>query len=80
MAELRELHAALKSMMNVIATGAGTSTDGETLTDLLHRIDGISAELDDSCPPMLQHYLEKRSYAKAVDFLESRDENGTPNC
>jgi len=29
---------------------------------------------------MLRHYLEKRSYAKALDFLEGRDETAAPNC
>ena len=67
-------------MMGVIAAGTGTTSQGETLTDLLHRIDSLSAEMDDDCPPMLQHYLEKRSYAKAVDFLEGRDETSAPNC
>ena len=31
-------------------------------------------------PPMLRHYLEKRSYAKALDFLEGRDGAAAPNC
>ena len=80
MAELRELHDTLKSMMNVIAAGTGTTAAGETLTELLQRIDGMSAEMEEDCPPMLQHYLEKRSYAKAVEFLEGRDETAAPNC
>ena len=29
---------------------------------------------------MLRHYLEKRSYTKALDFLEGRDEAAAPNC
>ena len=37
--------------------------------------------LGDDTPPMLRHYIEKRSYAKAIDFLEGRDEaSATPNC
>ena len=27
---------------------------------------------------MLRHYIERRSYTKALDFLEGRDESGAP--
>jgi hypothetical protein len=29
---------------------------------------------------MLRHYLEKRRYAKALDFLEGRDETSEAAC
>ena len=31
-------------------------------------------------PKMLRHYLVRRSYAKALDFLEGRDEAEEPGC
>jgi hypothetical protein len=34
----------------------------------------------EQAPPMLRHYIERRSYTKALDFLEGRDESGAPNC
>ena len=81
MAELRdELHVALKSMMAVIAAGTGNTEEGETITELLRRIDDLGAAMAEECPPMLQHYLEKRSYQKAVHFLEGEDEAEEPNC
>ena len=81
MAELSaDLHATLKSMMKVIESGRAASERGESLTDLLHRIDRLGEEMAGDCPPMLQHYLEKRSYTKAIDFLEGRDETAKPNC
>ena len=44
------------------------------------RIDEISGDRGRDIPKMLHHYLEKRSYAKALDFLEGRDETAAPNC
>ena len=76
----QELKTTLVSMMELIRSGAEASADGESLAQLVGRIDELKLEMTGSAPPMLQHYLEKRSYAKALDFLEGRDETSEPNC
>ncbi|HUJ09775.1 MAG TPA: hypothetical protein VL171_07090 [Verrucomicrobiae bacterium] len=47
---------------------------------LKHVLD-LQRQLDADAPPMLRHYLERRSYQKALDFLNSgRPETQTPQC
>jgi hypothetical protein len=79
MTNTEELHKVLTDMMTLIATGSAP-TEGPSIADYLQRIDEIKNELGQEAPKMLQHYLEKRSYAKAIDFLEDRDETIAPNC
>ena len=77
MASLQELHAVLNDMM------ASISGDGNGEADIagkLARIDALGRELGAEVPPMLRHFLEKRSYAKALDFLEGIDQSKAPNC
>ena len=71
----RELHATLKAMMEAIDTGQTGS-----IATHVQQIDELGQALGDETPPMLRHYLERRSYAKALDFLEGRDEQAAPNC
>ena len=75
MADTAPIHDALKALMVAIDAG-----DGEALRARLADIERLGAELGAGAPPMLRHYLEKRSYAKAIDFLEGRDEAAKPNC
>lgn len=42
--------------------------DGERLVDVLARLDAFLA--DPTLPERLQHYLSKRSYQKALDWLD----------
>ena len=70
-----DLHATLIGLMEAINTGAT-----ESLVAQIKKIDEIGEALGTEAPPMLRHYLEKRSYAKALDFLEGRDETAAPNC
>ena len=70
------LHATLKALMTAIESG-----DGDGLRAHLVELDRQGDAFGDDTPPMLRHYIEKRSYAKAIDFLEGRDEaSATPNC
>lgn len=47
----------------------------------LKRVTELQAQLGADAPPMLRHYLERRSYRKALDFLNSgRSETETPQC
>jgi hypothetical protein len=68
------IHQTLTDLMAAIA-GRDDSVRG-----LISRVDELHRELPADSPPMLRHYLEKRSYAKALDFLEGRDEAAAPNC
>ena len=76
MPQTETLHTTLKDLMSAIAHG-----DGAALREHLAELDRQRDALGDEAPPALRHYLAKRSYAKAIDFLEGRDEaSATPNC
>ena len=75
-----ELHQTLKDLMAAISGGVDASEEGPGIPELIRRIDEISGDRGRDLPKMLHHYLEKRSYAKALDFLEGRDETAAPNC
>jgi hypothetical protein len=47
---------------------------------LVRRVDALRAALGRDAPPMLRHYLDRRSYAKALDLLEGRDGTTKPAC
>ena len=68
--ETAELHRTLKSLMAAIRSG-----DGETLRRDLVAVDRQREALGEDAPPMLRHYLERRSYEKALAFLEGGDES-----
>ena len=74
------LHQALSMMMKLIEIGPGADEDEPSIADQLRSIDQLKEELGPEIPPMLLHYLEKRSYTKALDFLDGRDETIAPNC
>ncbi len=78
MAALQELHAVLNDMMASIAGGG--KQGGDDIAGKLARIDDLCRELGAEAPPMLRHFLEKRSYAKALEFLDGADQPETPNC
>ena len=53
----------------------------EKIAEALNRILHLEQELEADAPPMLRHYLERRSYQKALDFLNSgQAETETPQC
>ncbi len=68
--ELAELHRALEGLMAAIGSG-----DGEALRRGLAEVDRRRDALGEDAPSMLRHYLERRSYEKAIAFLEGRDES-----
>jgi hypothetical protein len=69
-----KLHEALQAMMQGIE-----SADAD-IAGLVRRIDELNKEMGADAPPMLRHYLDRRSYAKALDFLEGRDESVEAKC
>ena len=58
-----ELQNTLESMLNRIATG-------DDITEQLLRIQQISNDIESTAPTMLKHYLQKKSFTNALDFLK----------
>ena len=59
-----DLRQALESMMQRIETG-------EDILEQLEQINALSQELAPTAPKMLMHYLERKSYTKALALLET---------
>ena len=43
-------------------------------------VDRLSREAIPDAPPMLRHYLERRSYQKALDFIDGKGESEKAKC
>ena len=56
------LKATLESMFEHIA-------QEESIVEDLEQIERLQQEVRTTAPPQLRHYLERRSYTKALDFL-----------
>ena len=63
-AQMRELRETLMVLFSRIDSG-------EDISEQLERIESLRAGLDASAPKMLLHYLERKSYTKALAFLEA---------
>ena len=59
-----DLRQALETMMQRIETG-------EDIMEQLKQIDALSQALTPTAPKMLLHYLERKSYTKALALLET---------
>ena len=59
-----DLRQALETMIQRIETG-------EDIMEQLKQIDALSQELAPTAPKMLLHYLERKSYTKALAWLET---------
>lgn len=58
-----ELQNTLETMLTRIAMG-------DDITEQLFKIQQISIAIESTAPTMLKHYLQKKSYTKALDFLK----------
>ena len=76
MNDYTDLEASLKKMLELIRTKAA----GPELLAQIERLDHLAQNLDPETPPMLRHYMEKRGYPKALEFLAGLDERKKPNC
>ncbi len=75
-AEHELLRAALAEFMS-----AAAARDRKKVAAALARIAELEQRLGPDADTMLRHYLERRSYQKALDFLNSgRPESETPQC
>ena len=61
---LAELRHALETMLSRIETG-------EDILEQLEQIDALHQELTPADPKMLTHYLERKSYTKALELLKT---------
>ena len=57
-----DLRSTLETMFNHIASG-------DDITDQILRIKQLSDDIEETAPKMLMHYLQRKSYTKALDFL-----------
>lgn len=62
--QIAELKDALEMMFDRIAAG-------EDILEQLDRINVLHREVAPTAPKMLCHYLERKSYAKALDLLKT---------
>jgi hypothetical protein len=60
---------------------AAASRDPSKVSEALSRVCALQARLGPHAPQMLVHYLERRSYQKALDFLATgAAEAEKPRC
>ena len=55
----------------------------QSMVDDLQQIEQLHQEIAPTAPPMLNHYLQRRSYTKALDFLEQGfvvEDEDRPDC
>ena len=55
----------------------------QSMIEDLQRIETLHQEIASTAPPMLNHYLQRRSYTKALEFLEQGfvvEETDRPDC
>ena len=72
----QELREALQQFMQVTS-----GRQSLQIAEALNRVLQLEEKLGSDAPEMLRHYLERRSYQKALDFLNSgRPETETPQC
>lgn len=62
-AQATSLKTVLESMFEHIA-------QKQSIVEDLEQIELLQQGIGSTAPPMLRHYLQRRSYAKALDFLK----------
>lgn len=70
---LDQLHTTLQGLLVAI-----DNREGESIAAHLRQLDELGQAPGKEVPKKLRHYLEKRSYIKALDFLEGRDGDEDP--
>ena len=63
------MHDAIESMFTSIAENKND------VAEHVLEVDRLSREVISEVPPMLRDYLERRSYQKALDFINGEDES-----
>jgi hypothetical protein len=57
-------------LQNTLETMLNRITAGDDITEQLLQIQQLSTDIESTAPTMLKHYLQKKSYTKALDFLK----------
>ena len=75
--EAYELAEALRERLRIISDESSRRNPDQHMTrlhEISDRIESLAAALPQPIPPRLAHFLDRRSYDKALDFLEGRDD------
>ena len=73
--EAYELAEALRERLRIISDESSRRNPDQhmaRLHEISDRIESLAAALPRPIPPRLAHFLDRRSYDKALDFLEGR--------
>jgi len=73
--EEQKLAAALRQRLKIISDECSRRNPDQHLArlhEISDRIESLAAALPQPIPPRLAHFLDRRSYDKALDFLEGR--------
>ena len=62
-----ELRQALETLLRAIGPPPAPAAE---LQAALRRVDGMTQSLGPDTPAQLRHFLQRRSYVKALDFLQ----------
>jgi hypothetical protein len=75
--EAYELAEALRERLRIVSDESSRRNPDQhmaRLHEISDRIESLAAALPQPIPPRLAHFLDRRSYDKALDFLEGRDD------
>jgi hypothetical protein len=75
--EAYELAEALRERLRIVSNESSRRNPDQhmaRLHEISDRIESLAAALPQPIPPRLAHFLDRRSYDKALDFLEGRDD------
>jgi hypothetical protein len=78
---MNNLAAALRERLIIIADEASRKNAMKHLARLQHvseKIEAMQSQLPPSTDPRLQHYLERRSYDKALEWIETNVPSAAP--
>jgi hypothetical protein len=64
---MKNLSTLLETVVN------GTQTGGPSLREALREMDSIAKNPKRDINPKLKHYLERRSYSKALDWIKDQE-------
>jgi len=79
--EAYELAEALRERLRIVSDESSRRKPDQhmaRLHEISDRIESLAAALPQPIPPRLAHFLDRRSYDKALDFLEGRDDLPNP--
>jgi hypothetical protein len=75
--EAYELAEALRERLRIVSDESSRRNPDQhmaRLREISDRIESLAAALPRPIPQRLAHFLDRRSYDKALDFLEGRDD------